>query len=190
MINVEALFYGAHNNDKTRNYAYELMEAQSDWSGIDTPYLSNHIIENYLDLQSTFNVLRTIFICLFVVFLCIGTFILYKHITDSIDFVEKDFGVLKAIGVKALDIFRIINILSLIISICVIALSFILQYCGILLVNEITSNLLDEKFTSYYIDYRNYIVIFAVSAIVPLLITIYPVIKSSRRNPKDILNNN
>jgi ABC-type antimicrobial peptide transport system permease subunit len=69
-------------------------------------------------------------------------------------------------------------------------LSFVLQYCGILLVNEITSNLLDEKFTSYYIDYRNYIVIFAVSAIVPLLITIYPVIKSSRRNPKDILNNN
>ncbi len=190
MINVEALFYGAHNNDKTRNYAYELMEAQSDWSGIDTPYLSNHIIENYLDLQSTFNVLRTIFICLFVVFLCIGTFILYKHITDSIDFVEKDFGVLKAIGVKTLDIFRIINVLTLIISICVIALSFVLQYCGILLVNEITSNLLDEKFTSYYIDYRNYIVIFAVSAIVPLLITIYPVIKSSRRNPKDILNNN
>ena len=127
-----------------------------------------------------------------VIFLSIGIFITYKHTNTSIIKVEKDFGVLKSMGVTSFDIFRILNVQNVIISIFSIILTCSLQYIGVHLINKLTSVILnlESLFKTYHVGFWNYFVIIFVSAIVPILVSLKTSLKCSRKSPKDILNNN
>lgn len=190
ITNIEVLLHSSDNNNKCRKYAYNLMNASLDYSCDETAYMSNYMIIDYLDMIDVFNALEYLFIICAVVFLLIGLFIIHKYIMDSITRNEKDFGVLKAIGVKTIDIFRIFNVQNVIISVIIMSFGFTLQYVGVHLVNRIISIINIDSFKSYYVSAINYAVIVLLAIFAPLVISLYPTIKCSIKSPKDILNNN
>lgn len=190
ITNIEVLLHSSDNNKRCRQYAYNLMDASLDYSCDENAYMSNYMIVDYLDMIDVFNALEYAFLIGAIVFLLIGLFIIHKYIIDSIMRNEKDFGVLKSIGVKTIDIFRIFNIQNIIISVIIMIFGFTLQYVGVHLVNRIMSMINYDSFTSYYISAINYIIIILLSVLAPLVISLYPTIKCSVRSPKDILNNN
>lgn len=187
--NVEALFHKSLDNKKCRNYAYKLMDSSMEWFG-DGARLSSEVIINYLEANSTFEVLGYVFFVGGILFLLIGSFIIYKHIIDSILKVERDLGVLKAIGVRTIDIYKILSIQNIIISLITVIFGFILQYLFVGGLNMITAILFETTFKAYYVSIYNYLAIVFLAVLIPLLVTIKPIVLISRKNPKDILNNN
>lgn len=191
LVNVESVFHDAVDSTNCREYAYGLMKAALNWEEND-PYFSTQFVSSYLEWKDIFKMLAYVFMSLSVIFLSIGIFITYKHTNTSIIKVEKDFGVLKSMGVTSFDIFRILNVQNVIISIFSIILTCSLQYIGVHLINKLTSVILnlESLFKTYHVGFWNYFVIIFVSAIVPILVSLKTSLKCSRKSPKDILNNN
>ena len=191
LVSVGTIFHDATNNKSCREYAYKLMKSYMNWEG-DDAYFASTVVQDYLDYGDVFKILGYVFMALSIISLSIGVFITYKHINSSIIKVEKDFGVLKSMGVTSFDIFRILNVQNIIISVSAIIFGCLLQYVGVYLMNKITSNVLrfDCFFSTYSIAFWNYLAIIFVALIVPVLVSVKSSIKCSRRSPKDILNNN
>ena len=142
--------------------------------------------------EDIFLVLKIIFGSLAIMFFAISLFIMYKYINDSISYKEKDIGVLKSIGVSERDIIGIFNIQNLFIMSISLITSIIIQYLGVYGVNKIMSRIFEMN--SYVESYRvllyNYFAIIFISLIIPIIATMYPILRIAHKNPKDVLNNN
>ena len=76
------------------------------------------------------------------------------------------------------------------ISLITVIFGFILQYLFVGGLNMITAILFETTFKAYYVSIYNYLAIVFLAVLIPLLVTIKPIVLISRKNPKDILNNN
>lgn len=188
VTNVNKIFSNPSNSKDCLKYITKLLQNyRKDYSYKFT--LSNEKILEYMDYRDVFNPIKIISLSLSIIFLAISVFVLYKYVNDSINFKEKEIGVLKAVGVSWHDIFKIFSIPNIIISLVIIVVSVVLQYPLIKIFNVVISKIYGNFVESFNIVLLNWISIVILGVIVPLFAAIIPITKSSRKNPKDILNN-
>jgi ABC-type antimicrobial peptide transport system permease subunit len=109
---------------------------------------------------------------------------LYNFITVSISSKNKEIGILRAVGARRLDVFKIFIIEALIITLICFGISAILSGFACNVINTYT---LENALKITILDYSfiNVLLLLGISFIVSLLATIIPVTKAANKSPVD-----
>lgn len=109
---------------------------------------------------------------------------LFNFITVSISSKNKEIGILRAVGARRLDVFKIFIIEALIITLICFGISAILSSFACNIINTYT---LENALKITILDYSfiNVLLLLGISFIVSLLATIIPVTKAANKSPVD-----
>jgi ABC-type antimicrobial peptide transport system permease subunit len=130
---------------------------------------------------STISELAQIFLILGIVFGVFAGLMLANFITVSISAKKKDIGILRAVGARGRDVFKIFFSEAGIIS----AICFVLATIGAGIASIILNNSLSKITTISLLNFGavNILLILGVSLVVSLLATIFPVRSASKKSP-------
>jgi len=102
---------------------------------------------------------------------------------------KKEFGILRAIGARRQDIFKLIICQSFNISFICIAISSILLITSIIGINILIKNYYYLLITFFTLSILDFLVIIVITLITAILASILPIIKIRNIKPIDIINN-
>lgn len=189
--NVDAIFTKKTDTKIYKNYIFNLLDNDLDENSTDFYCLGNAVIVSYVDSSKYISRTARIIGFIGLAFLAISIFLIYRHINVSISYKEKDLGVLKSIGVSNKDIFEILNIQNVFITVINILFVSVFQYAFIYKLNSIVLEqyIIPFKVDSFTITIFNYVSIIILSIVVPFVASLYSIIVCSKKSPKDILNN-
>ncbi len=133
------------------------------------------------DMISSLNSLKKIFMVAGVILGLLSALMLYNFISVSIAAKRKEMGILRAVGAGKRDIFRIFFTESIVLAIICFVIASI--FAG--LVGLIVNNVLYGIFEMHVIQYtfKNVLLICAISFVISLLATIFPVTKEAKKSP-------
>lgn len=148
----------------------------------DSYYRVNNMVFAKLDMvASMLQTLKTIFLIIGIVMAVFSGLMLLNFISNSISSKQKEIGILRAVGARGLDVFKIyFSEAGIICGICFI-ISSILSKVGCIIVEKEVAEGLHIALFDFGI--LNILIILAVSLFVGLLGTFFPVFKASRKAP-------
>lgn len=164
--------------NKTTEEVNFLMKSNSD----DSYYRVNNMVFNKLDMvASMLQTLKTVFLIVGIVMAVFSGLMLLNFISNSISSKQKEIGILRAVGARGLDVFKIyFSEAGIICGICFI-ISSILSKVGCIIVEQEVAEGLHIALFDFGV--LNILIILAVSLFVGLLGTFFPVFKASRKAP-------
>ena len=172
--------YGAAicKTDKTTEQLTYLIQDYDD----DSFYmLSNKIFEKIYFLTDELAELKTIFLIIGCVMAAFSGLMLLNFISTSISAKQKEIGILRAVGARGSDVFKIFFSESGIICLICFVLSSIAGFIACYFLNKEMSDGLELELFEFGLI--NIGVIFAVALMVGLIGTLFPVVRASKRPP-------
>lgn len=107
----------------------------------------------------------------------------------SINSNKKDIGILRALGARTTDIYKIFYLESFITGMFSLVLSSITCYFGTILANNLISKNLFVNIKPIYFNYDIIIILFITLVVLTTISFIIPVLKISKTRPIDVINN-
>lgn len=107
----------------------------------------------------------------------------------SINSNKKDIGILRALGARTIDIYKIFYLESFIVGIFSLVLSSITCYAGTILANNLISKDLFVNIKPIIFNYDIIIILFVTLIVLTMISFIIPVLKISKTKPIDVINN-
>ena len=144
-------------------------------------FLSNDVFTIIYFLTDNLKTIKTVFLVVGIVMATFSGLMLLNLISNSISAKEKEIGILRAVGARGSDVFKIYFSEAAIICLICFMVSAILGGVGCYILN----NEMSEGLAIKLFDYGpiNLAIILGVAFIVGLLGTLFPVIRASRRPP-------
>lgn len=144
-------------------------------------HINGMLYQELYSFVSTISDLAQIFLILGIVFGVFAGLMLANFITVSISAKKKDIGILRAVGARGRDVFKIFFSEAGIIS----AICFVLATIGAGIASIILNNSLSKITTISLLNFGavNILLILGVSLVVSLLATIFPVRSASKKSP-------
>lgn len=178
-IDHNAQYYGVISiTDKTTEQLTFMMKEYED----DSLYtVQNRVFLTIAMVTSLLSELETIFLIVGIVMAAFSGLMLLNFISTSISYKRKEIGILRAVGARGSDVFKIyFSESGIICGICFIISSIFSSLGCIILNNQLSEGLSIKLFDFGLI---NIAIILAVSFVVGFIGTIFPVIKASRKPP-------
>ena len=148
---------------------------------------SNYIIESMCRIKRQYSSFEYIFAGIAAVVLVISLILMFKYINDNIDFVKNDIGIIKSLGASSRDIIRVFNTQN-IFSIVICLLGVLILYpIGIFIVNKLIAIKIHYQLDLFFVGVKGIIVLIIVGVMVPIISTIFPIIRISKKNITDLL---
>ena len=148
-------------------------------------YLTNNIYQEASRIAELISQLKTIFFWVGVVLGAFSALMLLNFITISISSKKKDIGVLRAIGARKGDVFKIFFSESLFIGMLCFALASVATYVVEYFLNK--SFITKIGITVLEFGIINIGLIFAIALVITFISTIFPVLHSSRKPPVEAI---
>ncbi len=120
-------------------------------------------------------------------FLVFSVILLTNFIVTSITKNKKDIGILKALGAKNLDVYKIFYLESFLISILSVAFSSLICYFGVSIVNKIISKSLFYKIEPIMFNPNVIIYVIVLAVVITFVSSVIPIIKITRSKVVDII---
>ncbi len=144
------------------------------------------ILDNFGD---TLEEMTSILLYVAIGFAVFSAILLSNFIATSISYKKREIGILRAIGARGIDVFKIFFYESLIISLINFVLATIYTMIACYLINGAIINDLQLSITLLVFGIRQIVLMLAVSFVVAMLASFFPVRKISKKKPIDAINN-
>lgn len=158
--------------------------------GDDSIYLlKNTITATLSEVNSLIETLSKVFLYIGIGFAVFASFMLMNFIAVSISYKKREIGILRAVGARSSDVFRIFFSESFIIS-CInwlLAVTFTLS--ATLFINNMLRSDYSLQITLLNFNIRQIILIFTISLVVAFIASFLPVKKIARKKPIDAIQN-
>ncbi len=151
--------------------------------------LRNSVTEELSFVEEILDVLGTAFLYVGIAFAVFASLMLSNFIGTSITYKKQDIGILRAIGSRSNDVFRIFFAESFIIAMINFVLSSIATGAISFLVNTVLRDEAGILITFLSFGIRQIFVLFAVSLLVAFVATFLPVRKIAKMKPIDAIKN-
>lgn len=152
-------------------------------------YLNNTVMNSITQVNSLIETLSKVFLYIGIGFAVFASLLLLNFITISISYKKREIGVLRAIGARGMDVFRIFFNEAFIIAFInfVLALIACVSVCSIL--NGVLRNDYGVLITILNVGIRQVVLMFAVSLLVAFISSFFPVKSIARKKPIDAIRN-
>ena len=144
--------------------------------------MKNDIYELAVEVADIFDELQTWFLVVGSVVGVFAALMLFNFISVGIEDKKNEIGILRAVGARGIDVFKIFIIEALIITTICFILSAVLSgvFCSVL--NAVA---IETVISISFLNYRfiNVLFILLVSLVIAILATIFPVTKAARKSP-------
>jgi ABC-type lipoprotein export system ATPase subunit len=187
-------------NEGTYSYAVSAMPKEKEEIRSLVSYCYDESSDIRYDLQSSvtyeLNTVNTVLKVMSKVFLYIGigfavfaALMLANFIGTSISYKKQEIGILRAIGSRSNDVFRIFFAESFIIAMINFLLSCIGTFAATLIVNKLIRTRAGVLITVLNFSIRQIVLLFIISIVVALLASFIPVKKIASKRPIDAIRN-
>ena len=161
---------------------HALLEGENVRGGDDTYYLLNTGISSDLNsVNGVIDVLSSVFLWIGVVMAVFSMLLLFNFISVSISCKKKEIGILRAVGAKSSDVFKIFFSESAIITLICYALAMIASFAGCILLNNVVAY--DIGVTIFVFGPLSWLVMLAIAVVTSFISTFLPVYAIAKRRP-------
>ena len=151
--------------------------------------LQNPVMSTMKEVNDMIETLSQVFLYIGIGFAVFAALLLLNFITISISYKKREIGVLRAIGARGMDVFKIFFNEAFIIAF----INFILACIGSTIVCAVINNVIrtdyDMLITILNIGIRQFVLMFGVSLIVAFVSSFFPVYSIARKKPIDAIRN-
>lgn len=144
--------------------------------------MKNDVYELAVEVSSIFDDLKSWFLIAGLVVGAFAALMLFNFISVGIENKKNEIGILRAVGARGIDVFKIFIIEALLITTICFILSSVASAFVCALINKVA---IESIISISFLNYRfiNVLFILGVSLIIALLGTIFPVTKAARKSP-------
>ena len=180
-INASAEKYGLVLTKTDNREAQTAFILQDRAEGVHYAIL-NKVYERSNEIAGDFDQLKIAFLIAGLVFGLFASLMLYNFISVGIESKKNEIGILRAVGARGADVFKIFIIEALIVTTICFALSTV---ASIILCSVINSIAVESVISISFLNFRliNLLFILIVSVVIALIATIMPVSKAARLSP-------
>ncbi len=151
--------------------------------------LKNSVTQELSFVEEILVVLGSVFLYVGIAFAVFAALMLSNFIGTSISYKKQDIGILRAIGSRSNDVFRIFFAESFIIAMINFVLASVMTGVASALVNSILRDSVGLLITFLSFGIRQIAILFAVSLLVAFVATFLPVRKIAKKKPIDAIKN-
>ena len=166
--------------DGSYEQAYYILGDFSDYKNA----IKNSAYETSSQISRTINTLKVVFSAITLVFAIFASLMLFNFISVSISSKTKEIGILRAIGARGVDVFKIFIIEALIITgICFILSSVASGVICMVINNTLMNTAIAMSILKYGV--LSVLMLLAMTLFISFTATLSPVIKASKKSPVD-----
>lgn len=151
--------------------------------------LSNEVSAVILQVNDMLESLSSVLLWVGVAFCVFAALMLMNFISTSISYKKREIGILRAIGARKKDVFSIFYNESLIIAMINFVLSLVATFALVNIVNNALRNEYGLVITIINFGARQIGILLIVSILVAVIASLLPVMKISKKQPIDAINN-
>lgn len=151
--------------------------------------LNNNVMSSISQVNELIEMLSKVFLYVGIGFAVFASLLLLNFITISISYKKREIGVLRAIGARGIDVFRIFFNEAFIIAFINFVLAFGGCFAVCIALNSVMRNNYGVLITILNIGIRQVLLMFAVSVLVAFISAFLPVNKIARKKPIDAIRN-
>ena len=153
-------------------------------------YWEEPSVEEMYDIQKLINALKIFIFLIFIVILIISVSILINCIGFSVKDSIGTIGIMRALGVRKNDTFKIFFVESCLVYLTSVILSSIITFLSVNCINSYFRDLhIENPYNIFAFKYKLILVLYVVMFFVSLFILIIPIHKYSNIKPTELLNN-
>lgn len=165
--------------DNTLEQSYFMLQGRNDGT---TYEMQNAIYETTGQMANLINQMKLVFYIAGALFGIFAALMLFNFISVSISSKSKEIGILRAVGARKQDVFKIFFIEALLITLACFAVSAVVSGLVCNLINTYSlQNALKIILLNY--SFINVLILFGISSLVSVLATIIPVTKAANKSP-------
>ncbi|MCD8307632.1 MAG: ATP-binding cassette domain-containing protein [Clostridia bacterium] len=146
---------------------------------------SNYLYSSIRSVTDVINVLFYIFLAVGLVFAVFAGLLLFNFITVSITGKNKEIGILRALGAKGTDVFKIFFSESVFVSLICFVLSVIITACLAVYINSLLASMFYIFVKVVVFGAASVFMMLAITVVVAFLGTFFPVYIASKKKPVD-----
>ena len=176
-------------NVDNNNTLFDLIKQNDFYDEGRSYYLINVVSSSIGSFVALMKILAMIFIYIGLALAIFSGILLANFISSSIAYKKKEIGILRAVGAKSSDVFKIFFSEALVIAMVNFLLACIAAIISIYFINDAFISTLHNLGTFYFFGIRQFGILLALSIGVALLATFLPVFFLSRKKPVDTINN-
>ena len=166
---------------------FSAIDFDSSEDGIETYNLMNPVTFELKSLDSVFNILKKVFFWIALVFVVFASLLFSNFITTSISYKKEEIGILRAIGSRGNDVFRIFFAESFIIAMINFVLSFVGTLVVCLVVNALIKTSTGMLLTVLNIGIRQALLLLGICLLSAFIACYLPVRKIAAKRPIDAI---
>lgn len=151
--------------------------------------LNNPVMSSMKEINSMIETLSQVFLYVGIGFAVFAALLLLNFITISISYKKREIGVLRAIGARGMDVFKIFFNEAFIIAFINFILAAVGSVAICIIINGVIRNDYGMLITILNIGVRQIILMFAVSLLVAFISSFFPVYTIARKKPIDAIRN-
>ena len=166
---------------------FSAIDFDSSEDGTETYNLMNPVTFELKNLDSVFKILKQVFFWIALVFVVFASLLFSNFITTSISYKKEEIGILRAIGSRGNDVFRIFFAESFIIAM----INFVLSFSGTLIVclavNALIKTSSGMLLTVLNVGIRQAVLLFGICLLSAFIACYLPVRKIAAKRPIDAI---
>ncbi len=174
---------------KDKENVKKLVEKSFDESYDTVYYLSNPVIDEINTISEVLEILSKVFLYIGIGFALFSSMLLSNFISTSISYKKQEIGILRAIGSRSNDVFRIFFAESFIIAMINFVLSAVSVGTITAIINSVIRNETSILVTILSFSVRQIALLFVISISVAFLASFIPVKKIASKRPIDAIKN-
>ncbi len=151
--------------------------------------LRNAVMSNFEFVNNLVEILAQVFLYIGIGFAVFAAFLLMNFISISISYKKREIGILRAIGARGFDVFKIFFNEAFIISFINFVISFAIAFAICIILNMVIRSNTGFKMTLLNIGIRQIGLMLGISVLVAIIASALPVSRIARKKPIDAIRN-
>lgn len=157
---------------------------------VDVRYALNNAVTYELDtINEVLVVLAKVFLYIGIAFAVFAALLMANFITTSISYKKQEIGILRAIGSRSADVFRIFFSESFVIAMINFVLSAVLCGIGVSVINYVMRTYVGILVTVLHFGVRQIALLFVISVVIAAIASFIPVYRIAAKKPIDAIRN-
>lgn len=175
-VNNSEFMYTYLNHERTDANLFKILD-ENDFTHNTT--LSSGIY----NISNVFGIVKTLFLYVAIVILVIVILLIMNFISTSINYKQKDIGILRALGARKTDVFKIFYFEGLIISSISFICSLMLILIGIIVFNDFIRDIMDTNIVLLRLGIRQILFVTLICFATFFLASYLPINKIAKKKP-------
>lgn len=173
----------------SRDLVEKLIDITLDESEDVRYQLTNNVVDEVFGLKEALDLLGKIYLYIGIVFAIFACLLLSNFIATSISYKKEEIGILRAIGSRSNDVFRIFFSEAFIIAMINFVLSSLLTFFISIIVNKAVRSEVFLQISIFTFGIRQILLLFILCIASATISSFFPVYKNARKKPIDAIRN-